>query len=89
MLTDQEFQDFDDNSGLRYRDSASLIRFRKDWSAPARTFANTVVALTEQGADLETARWAAGQATMFNPGCEDVRKTVRAAVEIMKAREAA
>ena len=95
-LTPEEAQIFDDNM-RGYRDSESLARFREIWphraprkdpvQAAALIFANTVVALTERGMDLETARYAAGQATTRLPD-GDIHELVKFALHTEQLRAA-
>ena len=84
-LTDSEAQCVEDNL-IGFRDSRSLAQFRSVF--PSGVFPATVVRLIESGWDADTARWAAGQATMREPEA-GVTETVRLAQRILSLRAAA
>jgi hypothetical protein len=81
LLSDEEAHMLDNH--LEYRDSASQLEYRE-----ANLFPKAVVELTESGWDIETARWAAGQATMRKPAAS-VQEITQLAEDIATARKAA
>jgi hypothetical protein len=81
LFTEDEARMFDNH--MHYRDSRSQAEFQQ-----GRVFAKAVLQLADRGTDLETARFAVGQATMRRPNV-GLAETLETAVSILKAREAA
>lgn len=94
MFSEEEGQLIEDH--LNFRDSLTQARYRqanlfgqnRTPELPSRVFSKTVLGLTSRGVDLETARFAAGTATMRLPnGSTD--QTLDAALNVLREREAA
>lgn len=92
FLEEQEQQLLEDFfRGGRNWDSQKSQRWAKmqaEVYAEKPVFPSVVVALSDRGWDLETARWAAGQATMREPDA-DFAETFGLAEGILELREAA
>lgn len=85
MWTEAEAQLIEDH--LRFRDNESQARYRPA-ELPGKVFAQTVIGLTRKGVELETARWAAGTATIRLPN-GTTEQTIAAAICVLRERDAA
>lgn len=86
----------EENLRGKWRDSQSLKTFQEGIKAhypiPKRipSFGGIVLSLADRGLDLETARWAAGQATSRLPETAEAEAICTLALEILREyREAA
>lgn len=94
MWTEAEAQLVEDH--LRFRDNESQARYRqanlfaqnRPAELPGKVFAQTVIGLTRKGVELETARWAAGTATIRLPN-GTTEQTIAAAICVLRERDAA